>query len=168
MNRSVNELECVIEEPAVNELECAVDEPAAPSWSARLLWLAATLASWPVIVLSFWLRPDPRGFGTHQQLGLPPCNFQEATGVPCPGCGLTTSFTNMAHGRVVDAFVAHLMGPPLFLITLAVAVGAPWAMVRALPLDRVLAHRAAVATLGATLALGLVTFGLRVVHVVAR
>lgn len=141
--------------------------PAAPAptfaqaLATRALWLFALLATWPVVGLSFWLRPDARGFGTHQQLGLPPCNFQEATHIPCPGCGLTTSFTNMAHGHVIDAFAAHLMGPPLFLITVAVAVGSPWALRTALPLDRVLGHRATVTVLSATLALGLVTFAMR-------
>ena len=130
----------------------------------RALWLFAAAASWPVIGLSLWLRPDPRGFGTHQQLGLPPCDFQDATRVPCPGCGLTTSFTAMAHGHVVDAFAAHLMGPPLFVITLAVALASPWAMRNALSVDLVLGHRATISALSVTLALGLVTFALRVAH----
>lgn len=144
----------------------ALPYPAAPAggWITRLVWLAAALCAWPVITLSFWLRPDPRGFGTHQQLGLPPCNFQEVSGIPCPGCGLTTSFTNMAHGRVLDAFGAHLMGPLLFLITLAVALGAPWALRRALPVDRVLGHPGTLATLSVTLVAGLVTFAMRLAH----
>lgn len=140
----------------------------AQALATRALWLFALLASWPVVGLSFWLRPDARGFGTHQQLGLPPCNFQESTHIPCPGCGLTTSFTNMAHGHVIDAFAAHLMGPPLFLITAAVAVFSPWALRTALPVDRVLGHRATVSVLSATLALGLVTFAMRLVHTFAR
>jgi hypothetical protein len=148
--------------------ELLAPAPSARPWVSRLLWLAAAAASWPVVALSFWLRPDARGFGTHQQLGLPPCNFQESTGVPCPGCGLTTSFANMAHGHVLDAFAAHLMGPLLFAITVAVAVAAPWAARRALPMDRVLQHPATAATLGVTLTAGLVTFGLRLVHMLHR
>lgn len=154
-------------------MDSSISAPVLPAsasrpWVARLLWLIAALASWPVIALSFWLTPDARGFGTHQQLGLPPCNFQDATGVPCPGCGLTTSFSNMAHAHLLDAFAAHLMGPPLFLITLAVAVASPWALRRAIPLDQVLSHRGAVATLGVTLLLGLLTFGARIAHAVMR
>lgn len=144
------------------------DDDAPNPLITRAVWLLGAAATWPVLALSFWLRPDPRGFGTHQQLGLPPCNFQEATGVPCPGCGLTTSFTQMAHGHPLDALAAHLMGPPLFLITLAVAVGSPWALRVALPIDRVLGHRATVSVLAATLALGLVTFALRVAHALSR
>ena len=143
------------------------DEPAG-SWLTRVFWVVAGLGSWAVLGIAAWLRPDPRGFGSHQQLGLPPCTFEALTRIPCPGCGLTTSFTNMAHAHVIDAFAAHLMGPPLFLITVAVAVGSPWALRTALPIDRVLGHRATVSVLSVTLALGLVTFALRVAHTLAH
>jgi Protein of unknown function (DUF2752) len=45
------------------------------------------------------------------------CPFRFATGLPCPGCGLTRSFCAMAHGRVADAFGFHWLGPPLFVVT---------------------------------------------------
>lgn len=153
-------------EPDTTTAAFASPVDAAPTggWLTRLVWLSAIVATWPVIALSVWLRPDPRGFGTHQQLGLPPCNFSEASGIPCPGCGLTTSFTLMAHGHPLDAFGAHLMGPPLFLLTLATALGAPWALRRALVIDRVIAHPWTFASLSLTLALGLATFALRLAH----
>ncbi len=134
------------------------------SWLTRLVWAVAGLGSWGVLVLSAWLRPDLRGFGTHQQLGLPPCTFEAMTSVPCPGCGLTTSFAHMAHGHFIRAFGAHLMGPFLFLLTLAVALSAPWAARRAFPVTRVLAHRAATPVLSVTLAAGLITFAIRLAH----
>ncbi|MBI5515371.1 MAG: DUF2752 domain-containing protein [Deltaproteobacteria bacterium] len=133
-------------------------------WSTRLVWFLSGMVAWVVVVLSAWLQPDPRGFGTHQQLGLPPCNFQELTHVPCPGCGLTTSFARMAHGHALDALRAHLMGPPLFLMTLVVALLAPWAVRRAFPVGRVLEHPATSAALGTTLACGLATWGWRFFH----
>ena len=40
----------------------------------------------------------PRVIATHQQLGLPPCTFLEVTGVPCPACGMTTSFALLVRG----------------------------------------------------------------------
>lgn len=130
----------------------------------RALWLVAALASWPVAILSAWLSPDRRGFGTHQQLGLPPCSFEAATHVPCPGCGLTTSFTNMAHLHPVDALRAHLMGPPLFALTLAVALAAPVAIRRGWSVQEVLARPWLTAYLGATLAAGMITFSVRLAH----
>lgn len=68
-----------------------------------------------VIVASWWLSPDEKGFGTHRQLLMLPCIFQAATHLPCPLCGLTTSFALMADGRVSDAFEVHIAGPLAFL-----------------------------------------------------
>ena len=62
------------------------------------------------LLLSFWLKPDSRGLGTHEQIFLLPCNFYAMTGLPCPFCGTTTSFAHMARGHVWDAFLAQPMG----------------------------------------------------------
>lgn len=68
-----------------------------------------------VCMIAFKLTPAAEGLGTHQQLGLPPCFFYHLTGIPCPGCGLTTSFTHLAHGNFISAFKVNPMGPFLFL-----------------------------------------------------
>jgi hypothetical protein len=39
------------------------------------------------------------------------CPFRLATGLPCPGCGLTRSFVAMGHGDVREAFRQHAFGP---------------------------------------------------------
>ena len=54
--------------------------------------------------LAFALKPDPRGYGTHQSLGLPPCTFRMLFGIPCPSCGMTTSFSHLMHGNISQAF----------------------------------------------------------------
>ena len=51
------------------------------------------------------------------------CGWRRMTGWPCLGCGLTRSFTFMAHGRVFDAFQVNLLGPLLFAL---VASQIPW------------------------------------------
>ncbi len=139
----------------------APPETRAFPWLTRAFWVVAGVVAWGVLGAAAWLRPDGRGFGTHQQLGLPPCMFEAMVGVPCPGCGLTTSFAHMAHGHVFQAFGAHLMGPFLFLLTLAVGVAWPWAVKRAFPVGAVLAHRATAPVLSVTLAAGLTTLALR-------
>jgi hypothetical protein len=63
-----------------------------------------------VLLIASWLRPDARGLGTHQQLGLAACAFQERTGLPCPSCGFTTAFSLFAHGRMLASFIAQPMG----------------------------------------------------------
>lgn len=86
--------------------------------SSRLAWFFLAAIPFSVIVTAFLLTPDPTGHGTHTQLGLPPCGFYVITGCPCPGCGLTTAFSFMAHLDVFGAARANPFGIPLFLVSL--------------------------------------------------
>ena len=74
----------------------------------------------PLVVAAF-LRPDERGFGTHRQLGHPPCSMMVLTGYPCPTCGMTTAFAYAVRGRWGAAFVAQPMG---LLVAVALMAGA--------------------------------------------
>jgi hypothetical protein len=47
------------------------------------------------------------------------CPFRLATGLPCPGCGLTRSWTALAHGEFRTAFRANLFGPLAFVASVA-------------------------------------------------
>lgn len=73
--------------------------------------------------LAAHLDPDPRGFGTHQRLGLPPCTTRALFGVPCPSCGMTTSFANFVRGRLLQAAQANASG---LLLATVCAVQLPW------------------------------------------
>lgn len=75
-----------------------------------------------VLAVAFWLDPDPRGHGTHEQLGMPPCLTPLLFGIPCPFCGMTTAFSLMAHGRAVDAFTCHPIGALAFFVCIAFAL----------------------------------------------
>ena len=81
----------------------------------RLPWLIAPLLFIGVTIIALLLTPDPKGYGTHQQLGLPACTFYYLTGWVCPSCGLTTSFSHMVHLQWKQAFSAHVFGPFLYL-----------------------------------------------------
>lgn len=63
-----------------------------------LLVLAAGLGV--MLGVARCLEPDPRGFGTHGQLGLGPCSFAVLTGRPCPSCGMTTAVAHATRGRL--------------------------------------------------------------------
>jgi hypothetical protein len=56
------------------------------------------------------------------------CAFRNLTGTGCPGCGLTRSFSFMAHGDPVQAFRMNWIGPFLFL---AFASQPPYRLYRA-------------------------------------
>lgn len=80
------------------------------SWMHRLPAVGLWIASVAVLALSAMIEPDPRGFGTHEALGLPACSFLGRTGLPCMACGMTTAFSLAAHGRLIDAFIAQPAG----------------------------------------------------------
>lgn len=52
-------------------------------------------------------------------VGLPGwvCPIRAATGIPCPGCGLTTSAMQFLRGNFVESFETHAFAP-IFLLAL--------------------------------------------------
>jgi hypothetical protein len=83
---------------------------------SRSLWLLPAALFIPVMLIAIRLTPDPAGMGTHLALGLPPCPLKFWTGVFCPACGLTTSFSHIVRGQFGPAWQAHPLGPLLFLL----------------------------------------------------
>src|SRR5262249_5228161 len=69
------------------------------------------------------LEPDPGGYGTHRQLGLPPCAFLGLTGHRCPTCGMTTAFAWAVRGRIGASWQANPAG---CLLAACSVVAAPW------------------------------------------
>lgn len=88
-----------------------------------LLGQFAWFLCWVVVTaIGIILSPSPNQHGTHQQLGLPPCPMVLLFHHPCPGCGLTTSFTATVHFQFVHAFEAHPFGPVLYLLQTGTAL----------------------------------------------
>jgi hypothetical protein len=85
-----------------------------------------------VFAVARWLDPyengRPRLMETHLQLGLPPCNFRVLTGLPCPSCGMTTSFALLVRGDLANSLRANAVGTLLALFCLVVI---PWGLVSA-------------------------------------
>lgn len=99
----------------------------------RLAVVAVVAGLVAVFAMAAWLDPygpdgRPRAMGTHTQLGLPECNFLRLTGVPCPSCGMTTSFALLMHGDVAASLRANPVGT-LLALTLLAAI--PWSLVGA-------------------------------------
>jgi hypothetical protein len=80
--------------------------------------------------LALFVDADPRGFGTHEKLGMSPCATMEWWNVPCPGCGVTTSVTLATKGRIVESFVNQPFGLLTALLFLGAIVWAPIAHLR--------------------------------------
>ena len=81
-------------------------------WRMRGLLLVAAAGFAGLLGLAKTLVPDPRGFGTHVQLGLRPCSFATMTGRLCPTCGMTTAFAWFVRGRVDRSWRANPAGVP--------------------------------------------------------
>lgn len=79
-----------------------------------------------VLAMALYLSPSPAGHGTHQQLGLPPCNFLAVFKVPCLSCGMTTSFSHVVRGHLLDGFAAQPFGAFLALCTLVALPLCAW------------------------------------------
>lgn len=123
----------------------------------RLFWWGLAGGCVLVLALAACVEPDARGYGTHTQLGLPPCGFLTWTGAPCPGCGLTTAFAHGIRGHWVLALHANPLGLILFVVVCATIPLSFLAALRGWSVDSVIQrwalHRWALAVAGCAVAL---------------
>jgi hypothetical protein len=115
-----------------------VDEPWRPARQRLPIWgrliLLGLASVWlTVFVIAALLNPYdanglPRTAETHTQppLNLPKCTFKEITGLPCPSCGMTTSFSLLIHGDLWNSLQANFAGTALACIGLFFV---PWSFV---------------------------------------
>jgi len=77
------------------------------------------------MLLAGWsVQPRSALYGTHEDLHvlglpMPGCSFMIRYGYPCPACGLTTSVSAMAHGRLMTAIAAQPFGTVLAIAAAA-------------------------------------------------
>lgn len=113
---------------------------------ASLEWLAAG----GVVALGVACALNPAGIEDGPVL----CPFRLATGLECPGCGLTRAWVYATHGQFGASFAANPFGIPLLLLVVAVAVVVVVRRVRRErppSLDALVAHPLAKIGLGAWL-----------------
>lgn len=94
-------------------------EQTTKTWAARAIGALVFVIGAAVLGLALWLKPDPRGYGTHEQLSGSPCGWLLVTHYPCPTCGMTTAFAYVVRGQLWRAFLAQPAGFVLALGTIA-------------------------------------------------
>lgn len=110
-------------------LEVLPVSPALNQWvRGTLVGIALGLCG--VFAIAIWLNPytadgQARTMETHRQLRLPPCTFKQFTGLPCPSCGMTTSFSLLMHGDLVNSLRANAVGTLLASFCLLLI---PWSV----------------------------------------
>jgi len=92
----------------------------------RVIGAGVCLSCAVLLVVAAILTPNPAGVETHRQLGLAPCGFLVVTRLPCPTCGMTTSFAHMVRGQAVRSFVAQPLGALLSLVVMAAVPLGAW------------------------------------------
>jgi len=92
-------------------------EPVVVGVGGRILAMGISFACLAIMITAARLAPSPTGMGTHTQLGLDQCQFALRTGLPCPSCGMTTSFSWLARGNFPASFYVQPMGAVLALLT---------------------------------------------------
>ena len=110
--------------------------PTRVSGGGRLLAAGIALACLSVLVIGMVLVPSPDGVGTHRAMGLQACQFLARTGVPCPGCGMTTSFAWFARGNIEASLYIQPMGTVLAILCAGAFWGAAYVAVTGKPLYR--------------------------------
>lgn len=86
---------------------------------AQRLWAAAILCVVIAIFLFIWL--GARGIvNMTSTFGI--CGFKQSYGLPCPGCGITTSAMAFIDGHFLEAFYIQPAGTLLLCILLGIGV----------------------------------------------
>ena len=110
------------------------------AWYVRGALLAIAAVLLVVFVIATQVRPfaedgTPLREASHTSIGLPACNFKVWTrseacpdGMPCPSCGMTTSFAHLVRGNVWYSLRANWVGTGLALFCAALI---PWAIASA-------------------------------------
>ena len=102
-----------------------IEEPTEQSNGHWYLVMCALMAPLGLAVMAVFLKPDERGYGTHEQLGMTPCFLLERFDIPCPGCGVTTSVTLASRGHLLESFLTQPLG---FVIAVTTVLFSLWSL----------------------------------------
>ena len=124
------------------ETQQPVDAEPALSGYVRGCLLGTALGLMVIFGIAWYLKPyDPMGqpysMATHQQLGLPECTFKRFTGMPCPSCGMSTSFAFLVRGDVMNSLRANAVGTMLAALCMLIL---PWSLACAIRNRPILVH----------------------------
>jgi hypothetical protein len=107
--------------------------------ASRLAAISIAGVCLALLMTAAGISPSPTGVGTHLQLHLQECAWLVRTGIPCPACGMTTSFAWFVRGNFLASFYIQPMGFALAVVCcLCVWIGG-WAGITGQPIHSLLA-----------------------------
>ena len=138
-------------------------DPARLGTAARLLALGIALCCLTVLTVAALATPNPTGVGTHaSSLHMQPCHFLQTTGLPCPGCGMTTSFAWFVRGNLAASVYIQPMGATLAALSAAAMWGGIYVALTGRPVYRLFRLLPGRYYLIPLLALGLAAWGWKI------
>ncbi len=133
------------ESPPINPGRTGNDgEPARPDgrvgMGVRLPAGIIALGCLAVLIIASQLTPSPAGYGSHTgyPLRLQSCAFMDRTGLPCPSCGMTTSFCWFVRGNLAASIYVQPMGALLAAMACCTLWGGSYVAVTGRPVYRLL------------------------------
>jgi hypothetical protein len=130
--------------------------------TTRLLALGLATGCLAVLIVAASLTPSPTGVGSHRGLGLQGCQLLDRTGIPCPSCGMTTSFTWFAHGNLLASLYVQPMGMALAVAAAGCVWGGYYVAVTGRPAHRLLTMIPARGFLVGVLAFAILAWGWKI------
>jgi len=130
--------------------------------TARAGAFMISMAALAVLVVAVALPPSAAGVGTHRQMGFPPCAFMMATGLPCPTCGMTTSFSHFVRGNWLASFYVQPMGFVLAILTGTVFWAGIYIALTGRPIHRLLRQLPMVGLVCLFMGLGIAAWGWKI------
>lgn len=91
--------------------------------SERGLMIVAAMGLLGLLAVTRLLTPNESGMGTHRALGLPPCGSIVMWGIPCPSCGMTTSWAWFVRGHFGRSWATN---PGGFSLAIFVVIMSFW------------------------------------------
>ena len=124
--------------------------------------LLVAAAMFGVLAIAVSLKPSRSGVGTHQGLGFQGCDFLTRTGLPCPSCGMTTSFAWFVRGNWIASFYVQPMGFVLAIMTGTVFWAALYIALTGRPIQRLLRQLNGAWLIAALMGFGIAAWGWKI------
>lgn len=147
--------------PQTRRLYVAMLRPRVSPWG-RLFAIAIAGACLTVLTLAATLQPNHSGVGSHRAMGLQNCQLLDRSGIPCPSCGMTTSFTWFVRGNLAASAYVQPMGMLIALSAAACVWVGAYVAITGRPVHRLLLQLNARAWLIGILAVAIAAWGWKI------
>jgi hypothetical protein len=144
----------IIYSPAVQRLTVPL--------GGRIVAMVVAAAALSLLVIATVIKPSPKGIGTHLSIGFEPCQFERISKLPCPTCGMTTSFAWFVRGNWMASFYVQPMGFVLALVDGTIFWASLYIALTGRPIQRLMNQLPGMTLTLAAMGLGIAAWGWKI------